>query len=234
MKKFLVLTSITNGKDDLEDPKVVFDNCDYIAFVDKTYDNINVWEQRKIFNFSTVDSYQNRRNAKPYKILSSIMFPQYEYIIWHDGNHNLKINPQEIIEKYGEENDILLFKHPDRTCVYQEINACAQWRLDHLENLNAVYGFFKSVNVPENYGLYELSSFIIKTTHVVKELQLMWWEVITRFSSRDQISLPYCLWKLGDKIKKRRLVGYSNLVTLKGNLGGNEYFDDKGSHKKIG
>ena len=32
MKKFLVITSITDGKDKLTDPPVVFENCDYIAY----------------------------------------------------------------------------------------------------------------------------------------------------------------------------------------------------------
>lgn len=233
MKKFLILTSITNGKDNLEDPSLVFDNCDYIAFVDKTFDNINVWEQRLVFDYTTVDSFKDRRNAKPYKILSSIMFPEYEYIIWQDGNHNLKMNPQEIIDLYGEDVDFLLFKHPDRNCIYDEIEACKNWRLDHIENLIPQYQFYKSQNVPQKYGLYEMSTFIVKTTHPIKELQLMWWEQINKFSSRDQISLPYCLWRMGDRIKKRRLVGYANRMTMKGDLGGNEYFEDKGRHVKL-
>jgi len=48
MKKFLVLTSITGGKDKLIDPPIVFDNCDYIAYVDRKYDDIKVWEQRDV------------------------------------------------------------------------------------------------------------------------------------------------------------------------------------------
>ncbi len=55
--------------------------------------------------------------------------------------------------------------------------------------------------MPDMYGLYELSTFIVKTSDVVKELQLMWWEQITKFSSRDQISFPFCLWKLDKKCK---------------------------------
>lgn len=231
MKKFLVVTSITNGKDDLVDPPMVFDNCDYIAFVDKKYD-VNVWEQRDVLKFSTIDNFTDRRNAKPYKILCSLMFPQYEYIIWEDGNHQLKVDPQTIIDEYGPDVDVLVFKHPDRTCLYQEMGACAQWGLDYKENLENQFRFYKSKGVPENFGLFEMSTFIVKNTNAVKELQLMWWEQISKFSSRDQISFAYCLWKMKDKIKKKRLKGYANLITMKGNLGGNIYFEDQGKHKK--
>lgn len=232
MKKFLVITSITNGKDKLLDPKEIFDNCDYVAYVDKKQDDCKVWEQRDIYNFSSIDEYKNRRNAKPYKILSAVMFPEYEYIIWEDGNHQLKKNPQEIINEYGDNVDILIFKHPDRKCTYQEMKACAQWNLDNILNIQNQFNYYKNNNMPELFGLYEMSTFIMKTSHSVKELQLMWWEQITKFSSRDQISFPYCLWKMGDKITKKKLRGYSNLFSMDGKNTGNDYFDDQGKHLK--
>lgn len=231
MKKFLVVTAITNGKDDLIDPPIVFDNCDYIAYVDKKYD-VKVWEQRELLKFSGIDSYSSRRDAKPYKILSALLFSQYEFIIWEDGNHQLKKNPQEIIDEYGDHYDMLLFKHPDRVCLYQELEACMNWGLDHKEGLEIQKRFYKHIGMPSDFGLFELSTFILKTTEVTKQLQLMWWEQIVRFSSRDQISFPYCLWKMDEKIKIKRLKGYSNLFSMGGVTTGNEYFQDQGKHKK--
>ena len=232
MKKFLVITSITDGKDKLTDPPMVFENCDYIAYVDKKEDDVKVWEQRDVLKFSTIDEYKNRREAKTYKILSSLMFPQYEYIIWEDGNHQLKKDPQLIINEFGDGIDILLFKHPDRKCIYQEMSACTQWNLDIRENIKNQFTFYKSLGMPDMYGLYELSTFIVKTSDVVKELQLMWWEQIIKFSSRDQISFPFCLWKLEKKIKIKKLKGYANKFSLRGEQQGNEYFVDQGRHLK--
>lgn len=231
MKKFLVLTSITDGKDKLIDPPKVFDNCDYIAFVDKEYD-VKVWEQRPVLKFSSLDKYFNRRNAKTYKILSALMFPQYEYIIWEDGNHQLKMDPQLIIDEYGADSDILLFKHPDRKCTYEEMQAVSHWQLDNRELVEAQFRYYKSLGVPEKLGLYEMSTFIVKTSDATKEFQLMWWEQINKFSSRDQISLPFCLWKMGNRLKRKKLKGYANLFTMQGEKSGNDYFDDQGRHLK--
>jgi hypothetical protein len=232
MKKFLVITAITDGKDKLIDPPVVFKNCDYIAYVDKKEDDVKVWEQRDILKFSTIDDYKNRREAKTYKILSSLMFPQYEYIIWEDGNHQLKKDPQLIIDEYGDDVDVFLFKHPDRKCLYQEMTACAQWNLDIHDNLQNQFTLYKSLRMPDRYGLYEMCTFIVKTTHAVKELQLMWWEQITKFSSRDQISFPFCLWRMEKKLKIKKLRGYANKFTLQGEQEDNEYFVDQGRHLK--
>lgn len=231
MKKFLVVTAITNGKDDLVDPPEVFDNCDYVAYVDKMYFT-DVWKQKSVLKFSTIDGHTHRRNAKPYKILSAVMFPEYEYVVWVDGNHQLKKNPQLILDEYGHDKDFLLFKHPDRFCVYEELMAVAGWQLDYKQLLEAQYAFYKAMNMPEKFGLFEMSTFIVKTTEPIKELQLMWWEQINRFSSRDQISLPYCLWKMNSKIKTGIMKGYANIFTMQGQMEGNEYFSDRGSHKK--
>ena len=231
MKKFLVLTSITDGKDKLINPPQVFDNCDYIAFVDKNYD-VKVWEQRPVLKFSSLDRYFNRRNAKIYKILSAIMFPQYEYIIWEDGTHQLKMDPQLIIDEYGDNHDILIFKHPNRKCLYEEMSAVAQWNLDYKELVDNQFRYYKSLAVPNNLGLYEMSTFIVKTSNATKEFQTMWWEQITKFSSRDQISFPFCLWKMGSRLKRKNLKGYANRFSMDGENGGNEYFNDQGRHLK--
>lgn len=230
MKKFLVVTSITNGKDKLIDPSIVFDNCDYLAFVDKK-EKTSVWTQKDVMDYSSIDNYKHRRNAKPYKILSTILFSEYEYIIWEDGNHQLNKNPQSIIDEYGE-GLLYLFKHPDRDCAYDELNACLNWKMDNTKSLQDQLNYYESVRFPKKFGLFEMSTFMVKNNEQIKKLQLSWFEQINRFSSRDQISFPFCLWKhklLGDvKILK----GYANLYSMKGNNGGNEYFQDQGRHLK--
>jgi hypothetical protein len=231
MSKFLVITSISGGKDQLIDPPQKFDDCDYIAFVDKEY-NCKIWEQRPIINFSFLDRFKDRRNAKPYKIMSSVMFQEYDYIVWCDGNHQLKKNPKEIIEEFNDDFDFLVFKHPDRTCTYQEMQAVAQWGMDDVQNVQSQLNYYKGVGMPDNFGLFEMSTFIKKNTMATKQFDLMWFEQICKFSSRDQISFPFVLWKMGDKLKYKILKGYSNKFTMKGDLGGNEYFEDQGRHLK--
>jgi len=231
MKKFLVVTSITNGKDKLLDPPQKFDNCDYFAFVDKKTDDVKIWEQKDIIGYSSIDNFRGRRNAKPYKLLSTLMFPDYEYIIWEDGNHQLKVDPQTIIDEYGDFN-MYVFKHPDRNCLYEEIKACLTWKLDTIENLQSQYNFYKNMGYPANNGLYELSTFMFKNTHRVKEFQLMWFEQITKFSSRDQISFPFCVWNTAMKEDLTLLKGFSNLFSMDGKNTGNDYFVDQGRHLK--
>ena len=61
---------------------------------------------------------------------------------------------------------------------------------------------------PRNNGLYELPVSIRKNTDNIKILNLRWWEQICRYSSRDQISMPFVLWKTN--ITPKLLPGYAN------------------------
>jgi hypothetical protein len=220
-RKFLILSSITNNKAELLDPSVRYDDCDYIAIVDRMY-NTKIWKQVILTPFSCIDLQQHRRNAKIYKILSFLFFPQYEYIIWVDGTHNLKKSPQDIITEY-EEFDLLVFKHPDRNCLFQEIETVKQRNLDTAEVLDEQKKYYTFMQMPQNYGLAEMTCFIKKNTPAVKQLEMMWWEHICRFSSRDQCSLTYCLWLLRQtkNINIKTFKGFANLYA-----GGNIYFEE--------
>lgn len=217
MNKFLVLTSIVGEKSTLIDPKQKFDNCDYIAFVDRNY-NTKIWKQKSALNYSLIDNFTYRRNAKPFKILSSLFFKEYEYIIWCDGNKNLNIDPQKILEEYGD-FDFLCFKHPDRKCLYQEMQIVANWRFDNLNVLKEQASFYLNQNMPKDYGLFELPCFIKKNSEKIINFDLMWWEQISKFSSRDQCSFTYCLWKWNNNINIKTFEGYAFPKD-----GGNQYF----------
>lgn len=224
MTSFLILTANLGGKDSLIDPPIKFDNCDYIAIVDKVY-NVNVWDQYSNYEFSNIDNYSHRRNAKVYKVLSSLIFPQYDYVIWQDANHQLKVHPQTILDEYGD-FDLLLFNHPHRKCCYEEMKLVAG-RLDVVSNVEQQYNYYKQQGMPEGFGLYEMTTFIKKNTQKITCLDLMWWEQICKFSSRDQCSFTYCLWKMLGELEVKTFKGYANLYA-----GGNSYFNEQEGHLK--
>ena len=222
MSKFLILTANLGNKDILVDPLEKFDNCDYVAIVDRKY-NTNIWEQYSYFDFSNIDDFKSRRNAKIYKVLSTLIFPQYEYIFWHDANHQLKYDPQLILDEYGD-FDLLLFNHPHRDCCYKEMELISG-RLDSQSNIFQQHQHYQNQGMPKEFGLYEMTCYLKKNDPIITTFELMWWEQICKFSSRDQCSLTYCLWKLGEQIKIKTFDGFANLYA-----GGNKYFNEQEGH----
>lgn len=220
MNKFLILTANLGGKDRLIDPPEKFDNCDYIAVVDREYSG-NVWDQFGFFNFSNIDAFKARRDAKLYKVLTTLVFSQYEYIVWHDANHQLKMHPELILNEYGD-FDLLLFNHPHRDCCYDEMKIVAERGLDLQQNINQQHEYYSNKGMPKKFGLYEMTCYIKRNSPNVTALELMWWEQICKFSSRDQCSFTYCLWNLQDSLRIKTFDGYANLYA-----GGNRYFNEQ-------
>ena len=226
-KDFLILTSNFGQKDLLKDPSEVYDNCDYIAFTDNQTE-LKVWKQQQGFHFSNIDNYSDRRDAKIYKILSTTFFPNYKYIVWMDANKELIVNPKLIIDEYGDA-DILGFFHPERNCIYQEMEIIKRLNLDDNQLIDNQKQFYNQDNFPNNIGLLEMSFFIRKNTDKIKHLEFCWCEQICKFSSIDQCSFMYCIWKLRNKnviYSFKRLKGFAN------NHGGGNLYSKESPHLK--
>tara|TARA_R110000803_G_scaffold137035_3_gene204055 strand:+ start:301 stop:972 length:672 start_codon:yes stop_codon:yes gene_type:complete len=205
--KIAIITSIFGLNTKLRDPSNKFDGVDYIAFVDHKHD-CSVWEQRNALNFTLDNKYNGRRNAKIYKVLPQMFLPEYDYWFWVDSTHEVIVHPKEIIEKYLGESEIGLWKHTDRNCSYKEAEIINQLNYDHKSLVNEQINYYSSMGYPKNNGLYELPVSIRKNTDNTKILNLRWWEQICRYSSRDQISMPFVLWKTN--ITPKLLPGYAN------------------------
>ena len=160
-------------------------------------------------------------NAKIYKILA------HQYIdanisIWIDGNIGLAVDKEVIAELLGD-NDIALFKHFARDCIYTEMpEAMARYREDEDGIRQSILDqavYYKQLGYPPNNGLYECNMLIRRHTKAIEEFNNAWWAEICRHSNRDQLSFPYVLSKFPDlKIKK-----------LEGNIRNHEYFTYRNS-----
>jgi hypothetical protein len=207
MPKIAVITALSGTRERLYDPKIVFPGVDYFAFVDSPQ-NVTIWNQLPLLDFTFDQKYKNRRNAKPYKIAPHLFVPNYDFYIWHDVSHELVTDPFKVVDKYLVDKDIALFKHTQRNCLYEEAKILKELGYDTNENIDRQISYYREQGMPENFGLYELPVSIRKNTPKIQTMNLAWWEQICRYSSRDQISLPYLLFKMDIKVEV--LPGYAN------------------------
>jgi hypothetical protein len=206
--KIAIITSMCGLDTKLRNPNNVFNDVDYIAFVDTIHDNCDVWEQRKALDFTLDEMYKGRRNAKIYKVIPQMFLPEYDYWFWVDSTHEVIMDPRIIIKEYLGDSDIALWRHTDRNCLYSEANIIKELGVDYGNLIDSQLEYYKSLNYPENNGLYELPVSIRKNTDRIKILNMRWWEQICRYSSRDQVSMPFVLWKTD--ITPIILPGYAN------------------------
>ena len=174
-----------------------FDTVDYHAFID--FDSEHELPAKTMWSLHTagywsIDSlYRDRRHAKIYKILPQFFLPGYDYYIWIDSTHMVAMDPHEIVQTYLKDSDIALFKHPERDCVYEEGKLIQEIRFDYPELVQSQLDYYESEEYPKNNGLYELPCRVQRNTGQIRDTMLTWWELICKYSSRDQLSLPYAM-----------------------------------------
>ena len=133
-----------------------------------------------------------RMNAKIYKVLSHL-FVEDEYSVWIDGNLELKVDEEVLIDLLGDK-DIAVFTHPYRTNVFDEAEECKRLGLDNPEVIDEqIKRYGGGV-----YGLGACYLIIRRHTEEVKRRNEAWWAEICRGSVRDQLSFPYVF---GDIVK---------------------------------
>lgn len=192
--KVVLYTAVAGGVDGLIQHQYRSPRFDYVCFSDHPIDKPGIWEVRLMQESLSDDV----RKAKYYKLFPNVLFPEYLYSIWVDGNIDILDNSLEKRVFELIDNDVLIAAniHPQRSCAYEEANACINMGKDNPEVILRQTDFMKANGFPRNAGLYALM-IICRKNHSREVIQLMneWWQMIEGFSRRDQISFMYVLYK---------------------------------------
>ena len=187
MKK-TIYTCLTGNYDNLKEPKIVTEGWDYICFTDNSKVTSNVY---KIVYIN--ERLHPVKLARKYKILAPDIYKS-DVFIWHDANMQINCNLDEL-EKILGNNDFMLAVHPERNCLYEEALKCIELKKDSKEILSKQIIRYHNLKMPYHWGLYATGVMIRRRfdRRTIK-LYIDWWEEVKKYSRRDQVSLPFCLW----------------------------------------
>jgi hypothetical protein len=196
MKKDIVIyTAISGNYDSLKEPKIVSDKCDYVCFTDKPLKS-KVWQLRK-FDETLSD---NTRTSRRVKILPHKYFSEYKYSVWIDANIVIKRDIISLIYNlfFKKKEKMALFRHPSkRSSIIDEVNRCIILKKDGKEIMQEQVRNYFNAGFPNIVNEFP-ATFILFRKHNENKLKLVmedWWEEVSRYSKRDQLSLPFVLWK---------------------------------------
>lgn len=146
-------------------------------------------------------------NAKIYKILAHkyIDSPESVYV---DGNIFLNALPSKLVTELLKDADIAVFRHPWRNCIYEEYEHAKARVLPQYQHLmDEQVNRYREEGMPANFGLAECGMIIRRHNAVTEEFNERWWAEICCYTNRDQMSFPYVLWKMKDRIKVNFIPG---------------------------
>ncbi len=189
----IIYTVITGGKDTLSED-INIKGAKAVCFTDDPNLKSEKWEIRLIPSL-----YKDvRRDSRTVKLLPHIFFPEAEYSLYLDGNIICKVPIQRIIHEWLQDDDIAVFKHHTRDCLFQEAKECIRLGLDDTETIEKHVARYEGF--PEHKGLYQCGVILRRHTPRIKRLNEAWHAQYVTGAKRDQISFPYVLEKEGVSI----------------------------------
>lgn len=211
-KKVAVYKCITGGYDDFSiDKDVIDDTFDYYLITDNKPNHIGKWKYIDIDDIIS-DRYSNRLRARFCKINGARIFYEYDYSIFLDGNVTITGDIEWMLSKIGI-TGMAMFKHPQRQeGIFEEAVACIQRNKDKEKIIQNQMVRYLKEGMPRNYGLFETTC-LVRNHRNSECIKIMddWWEELSHYSIRDQLSIMYCIWKhnykyedvgcLGDNVK---------------------------------
>lgn len=192
-KKLVVYTANIGDYDELEDPQFIDPNIEYVCFTDDVDFKSDIWQVR-LLNRDEIG--ENPLKVRELKFFPHKLFPEYDMSIWLDSKYVIKGDIREYVAKYYQGNKLLFFPHYSRDCIYEEAIRCIQLQKGDPAIIEQQITHYRNQGYPEHNGMCEGACIVREHNDIrLQELMEAWWLEVNRFSRRDQISLPYVMWK---------------------------------------
>jgi len=98
------------------------------------------------------------------------------------------------------DNDLIASPHPEnRYCLFEEAAYCQDWPQNRHMPLREQTAFYRAEGMPERFGLWACAILVWRNTEASRRFGDAWFAENERWSTRDQVSFPYLLWKMQPK-----------------------------------
>ncbi len=190
-----VYTCIVGKYDAPNSPLLRFKNYRYILFTDQLDLQCNGWEIHKIPR-------DIMSNYSPTEVNRYIKFHPQEffntdYSCYVDGNVRILTSLDSFIESINTAVGISMFDHPYRECLYREAQTCIYLGKGNSTKIAKQIDSYKKEGMPYNFGLKEATIIMVDLNNENGVYLLNeWWKEFYKWKSgRDQLALPYVVWK---------------------------------------
>lgn len=204
--KIAVYTCVVGGYDELMIPNKYMEDCDFFIVSDKRPKVNSKFEYLNIRDYIPKDISDYTRMNRYCKINAHRLFPQYRYSIYFDGNVQLNKDYQQLINNLGS----LAIKTLGRNFyddLYIDAMRSIETGRDDKDKIYEQVRRYWLEGMPEHYGSV-INTILIREQNnpICRKIMEDWWNEVYEFSARDQISLPYVIWRNGFSMKDVNVV----------------------------
>jgi SAM-dependent methyltransferase len=164
---------------------------DYVLFTDSTRD-VAGW--RSIRHTPSPDPRMSARHTK----MLALEHVEGDVVVWIDGRIYPTGRPlRPLLRRVLRHADLATFPHPWRCCAYDEARECARLGRAPRAALEAQVEAYRAAGFPPAAGLWNTMVLARRRTDEMIAFGRSWWAELERHTPRDQVSLPFLLWKHG-------------------------------------
>ena len=177
---------------------------DYIVFTDNSNLRVEGWVTRLI-DMSLLTELGPSKTNRYYKFFPHKFLGDYDVSVYIDGNIRLIGSLKTLFHDFlTSDSEIGLLKHPLRTNVAEEVEACIERnKVKSADILRDEYlgyladGFLDKQGMTENNVIIRLHN----SENIIDAMRL-WWSYLEQSAGRDQISFPFVRqqMKLNEKV----------------------------------
>ncbi|GAB4839401.1 hypothetical protein Ancab_028925 [Ancistrocladus abbreviatus] len=217
--KIVVSTCAFGGGDDLYQPigmsEVSLQKVCYVAFWDEVTVSMQESQGQKIGHDHYIGNWRivvvrnlpfrdQRLNGKIPKMLGHRLFPHARYSIWVDSKSQFRRDPLGVLKAllWRSKSTLAISEHGARSSVYDEANAVVKKHKATPEEVQVQLTQYRKDGLPEDKrfngkkALAEASIIVREHLPSTNLFMCLWFNEVVRFTSRDQLSFPYVLWRL--------------------------------------
>lgn len=207
-KRIAVYTCVVGGYDKVNDPIIINENIDYFIFSDHTIQS-KIWVQKEIPQ-KIIELGNNTLINRYLKFHPKELFHDYDFAVYIDGNVQVISDITPLLKYTENKLGVAFHAHSYRESIYDEVEVLTKVvKRGDPDKLAKQINDYRQEGFPDKYGLPEAT--IIMTDLCNDSATLFfnqWWEEFVKSGSyRDQISLPYILWKCGISTGEVTLLG---------------------------
>ena len=205
-KKIVIYSCITGNYDNTKKPYYKSNNIDYIMY---TSNEVLGWARKEIPNsikkLNSPILINRYLKFHPHELFQE----KYDYSIYIDGNIEIISDLSVLISLVNSKYGFAFHRHYSRNCVYDEAKFCIAYKKGNVKKIKEQIKKYKMEKFPKNYGLLEGNVIVndLKNERARNVMEQIWDELNIAQTFRDQLTIPYVLWKNNIEVKEISTLG---------------------------
>ncbi|MEH2930497.1 glycosyltransferase domain-containing protein [Candidatus Ventrimonas sp. KK005] len=205
--KIAVYSCVVGRYDPFIEPVYCERDIDYYMFTDQELSKCSVWKKIDISNWDDYKQLSPLMLNRKLKILQNELLLTYDYTIYVDGNVEIVAGVSPLIARM-KNFGFGVHYHRSRDCIVDEVVSVKHLKRLAGKEMDKQIANYLSQGFPRHNGLFENSILVRDNRNVcVQALMRYWWDEYNKYQTRDQLSLPYVIWKTKFDTNKILILG---------------------------